>query len=631
MEDLNRKLTWLMATRLMVVLSVVFGSLIYSPGALADHVPLTPWFEQLARFLPLDILQDDSVARGSASEQSQVMQFLVGATSLLTLVYAGLLRLLSHRPRRHVVCQLAGDLIMITLLIYKFGGGTAILSVLYFVIVAVAAFMLRGRAAFVTAGCAYILYSLVLVSHQSEAFRTLWEPGKAFSILPPLERVTGSPADLSLTEEILIWLHPPRLETVTGVPVSYNLLVHLFGFITVAYYTTYLASNPELERELEAQSQNLASLRTFHRDVVQSISSGLLVADLDGITQSLNRSGEQILGLSEGLLKGRHVSETGLFSEPKWQKLAEASNRGLLRSETTIDRSADLLHIGFTLSPLRDGDGAQRGFILIFQDLTEWRELQEHVRLQDRMAALGQMAAGLAHEVGNPLAAISGSTQMLAGRLEVSPADAKLLEITIKESQRLDRTVKSFLQFAKPRDRHPESFDIVALLSGDAALLRNSSDVRDEHQIVLDFVPSSTDLVADVDQVGQLFWNLARNAIQAMPQGGTLTVRGRVVDDEYRLQVSDTGRGMTEDEKSKLFQPFKSFFDGGLGLGMAICYRIVEEHGGWIRVDSEPQKGTTIHVALPLEGVEELSSQEWSSKDSAPALPEDVWPKEVTD
>ncbi|MDA8016688.1 MAG: ATP-binding protein [Thermoanaerobaculia bacterium] len=601
MEDLNRKLTWLMATRLMVILSVVFGILLYNPG----EVGIPSWFPGFLTWLIPQSLVDPVDLRPQPSETTLMVQFLIGATCLLTLVYASLLRVLADRSRTHVAVQLAGDLLMITLVVYKFGSSTAILSILYFVVVAVAAFMLRGRAPWITAGWAYILYALVLVAHQSGDFRSFWRDDGIFSSAPAIDRSEGIASESTFFEVLSRWLQPPPLETVSSVPLYYNLLVHLFGFVTVAFYSGYLASNPELERELQEQTESLASLRTFHRDVVQSISSGLVVTDLEGTTLSVNRSGERILGLTEGESAGGHVSETGLFSRPGWDRLAERSSAGLLRAETTVDRAGDVLHIGFTLSPLREGDGTHRGYILIFQDLTDWRELEERVRLQDRMAALGQMAAGLAHEVGNPLAAISGSTQMLARRLNTSPAEAKLLEITIKESQRLDRTVKSFLQFAKPRDRHPETFDIAALLVEDTALLRNSSDIRDDHRIELDLEPDSAEVVADIDQIGQLYWNLARNAIQAMPEGGTLTVRGRLQETKYHLEVVDTGRGMSEEEKAKLFQPFKSFFDSGLGLGMAICYRIVQEHGGQIRVESEPGQGTTIHVILPRDGIEE--------------------------
>jgi two-component system sensor histidine kinase PilS (NtrC family) len=225
--------------------------------------------------------------------------------------------------------------------------------------------------------------------------------------------------------------------------------------------------------------------------------------------------------------------------------------------------------------------------------------MQEDLRMKDRMVAVGELAAGLAHEIGNPLAAISGSVQMLAGRVDGDPAQRKLIEILLKESHRLDRTIKGFLRFARPRERSSVSFDIARLLAENVELLRNSEEVSERHRLEMELDPPSARLFADPDQISQIFWNLARNSLRAMPDGGTLRVVGRFAGEWYRLQVIDTGRGMTEEQRTNLFHPFQSFFDGGTGIGMAIVYRIVQDHGGRLRVDSRPGAGTTITVELP--------------------------------
>ena len=226
------------------------------------------------------------------------------------------------------------------------------------------------------------------------------------------------------------------------------------------------------------------------------------------------------------------------------------------------------------------------------------------------MATIGEMAAGLAHEVGNPLAAISGSVQMLGTTLEGNSAQRKLLDITLKESRRLDRILKSFLRMARPRQREIVEFDIAALLSEDVALLRNSDEVLATHRIRAEFEPPSVTIAADPDQISQLFWNLTRNALQAMPEGGTLTVSGRLNAESYNIAFQDTGNGMTSEEKAKIFHPFKSFFDNGTGLGMAIVYRIVEEHQGEIRVESEVGQGSVVSIDLPLRPIEAVSEAE---------------------
>jgi two-component system sensor histidine kinase PilS (NtrC family) len=216
------------------------------------------------------------------------------------------------------------------------------------------------------------------------------------------------------------------------------------------------------------------------------------------------------------------------------------------------------------------------------------------------MAAVGELAAGLAHEVGNPLAAISGSAQMLSHAAAANESHRKLFEIILKESQRLDRTIKGFLRFARPKERSTERFDVAALLAENTELLRNSPEAGAGRRIELELVPPHAVLVGDRDQISQIFWNLTQNALRAMPDGGRLVIRGELGSRNYRLEFRDDGRGMTEEQRARLFHPFRSFFDQGTGIGMAIVYRIVHEHGGRIEVDSSPGAGTRVRVELPL-------------------------------
>jgi two-component system sensor histidine kinase PilS (NtrC family) len=247
-------------------------------------------------------------------------------------------------------------------------------------------------------------------------------------------------------------------------------------------------------------------------------------------------------------------------------------------------------HIGYSVTPLTNAEEVRTGYILIFQDLSEWRKLQEELRLKDRLAAVGELASGIAHEVGNPLAAISGSVQMLSRTTDEDSSSSRLLDIILKESQRLDRTIKGFLQFARPKERSNVRFDITRLLEEHLQLLRNSAEVSPHHNLQLDVGSEPVSLIADPDQISQIFWNLSRNALRAMPDGGTLKVEGELEGRSYLV---------------------RSFFDGGSGIGMAIVYRIVQEHGGQLHVESRLDEGTIITVELPsVQGVVAIRTTE---------------------
>jgi two-component system sensor histidine kinase PilS (NtrC family) len=190
---------------------------------------------------------------------------------------------------------------------------------------------------------------------------------------------------------------------------------------------------------------------------------------------------------------------------------------------------------------------------------------------------------------------------MLSRSADEESPHGRLLGILLKESQRLDRTIKGFLEYARPKQRSAVEFDVARLLAENFELLQNSPEVKPAHRLELRLDPPSARLVADPDGVSQIFWNLARNALKAMPEGGELTVCGRARGGVYELEVADTGRGMDEEERANLFHPFQSFFDSGTGLGMAIVYRIVQDHGGKLSVDSRPGRHTRITVRLPLQ------------------------------
>ncbi len=543
-EPLARQLRWMIGIRLVVVTSVV---------------------------LPYLLLQ---LSAATEAPSFDFLYLLAGVTYAVSLLYIALLRLLAGHWALQAYIQFLGDLLLITGLVYYFGGIASPFSILYLIVIIVASTLLRRRSGFTVATTAWLLHGAVVVG-----VYFLWIP------LPQ-----GESSLVSQAESIPLW----RL--------AYNLSAHGFGFYAAALLASRLAQSvSRAERELREKREDLADLQIVHRDVIESIPSGLITCDLEGHVTSANQAAQEILGRPAGQLVGQPLIDSGLFDRRLWEELTsgkEVDERS--RREVTYPRQGELRYIGYSVTTLTNAEGSPSGHIVIFQDLSDWRKLQEEVRLKERLAAVGELASGIAHEVGNPLAAISGSVQMLSSSLDGEPAQKKLLQIILHESQRLDRTVKGFLRFARPRDRASVRFDVARLLGENLELLRNSPEVTDRHQLRLDLEPASVSIIADPDQVSQIFWNLARNALRAMPDGGTLRVEGVLRGASYRVRFVDTGRGMSEEERRRLFHPFHSFFDGGSGIGMAIVYRIVEEHGGRITVDSLPGKGTSITVELPV-------------------------------
>ena len=256
---------------------------------------------------------------------------------------------------------------------------------------------------------------------------------------------------------------------------------------------------------------------------------------------------------------------------------------------------------GFAVSNLYDKAGRPLGYILIFQDLTEIQALENEVRLKERMAALGEMAAGMAHELRNPLAAISGSVQYLKGTIRPEGESLELMDIILRESWRLDGAIRDFLTFARPGRFAPEPVDVAALLSNNVKLLRKSTELAGDHRIELELPESGVRAELDPNRLKQIFWNLSTNALKAMPDGGVLRIAAQPSDDGQWVEIdfADEGVGMTQAQQESYFQPFASSFREGTGLGAAIVYRLVEEHGGRIQVDSGPGQGTRITVTLP--------------------------------
>ncbi|MGI8838385.1 MAG: two-component system sensor histidine kinase NtrB [Pyrinomonadaceae bacterium] len=379
------------------------------------------------------------------------------------------------------------------------------------------------------------------------------------------------------------------------------------GLFDLAFLVVGLLSARLAERQsrsdvrLIAATQSLASLRALHERIVESIRSGVVTTDLDGRIYTFNAAAEEITGYKQMDVRGQDASIFfGEIKEIIDSSLDIHSTQASPRFEADCLTADGLrLRLGFTISPLFSEAGDTTGTVITFQDLTHIRALEETSRHQDRLAAIGRMAASIAHEIRNPLAAMRGSIQMLRADMPSESSQTELMEIILRESDRLNRIISDFLSYARPRSIIQTKVDVGELLQQTFMLLRHSAEIKSGH-VIEEQVPAHPALInADSEQLQQVFWNLLRNGLQAMPIGGTLraTVKENS-NDRLQITFSDTGRGMAPEQVEHLFEPFSST-TGGTGLGLSIVYQIIRDHGGTINVRSREGHGTTITIELP--------------------------------
>jgi two-component system sensor histidine kinase PilS (NtrC family) len=383
--------------------------------------------------------------------------------------------------------------------------------------------------------------------------------------------------------------------------------LNIIAIFAVTVLSGHLAERARLsETELATATKDLAEYRLFNDRIIESVRSGLITTDLRGDIITFNRAAEEITGYKANDVRGLNIH--ALFGDIGKQievGLESIRTRSRLPRFDIDCRTAEgaPIHLGFSVAPLVDDAEPERGYVLTFQDLTEVMELEREVRRQERLAALGKMAAGLAHEIRNPLASMRGSVQVLASELNLSPEQLQLMNIVLRESERLNRIVSDFLTYARPPKTEFSQIELSSILAEAVALLRNSPELSPKHLIAEQYPARAVFYQGDANQLKQIFWNLARNAVQAMPGGGELKVSLEIKSGgDVTISFGDTGQGMTLEQKERLFEPFNSS-SGGTGLGMAIVYQLVRDHNGKILVDSELGIGTKISIKLPADGL----------------------------
>jgi len=498
--------------------------------------------------------------------------YLIGLTYALTAFYALTLRW-AGQHRWLVDVQLAADALIVSAVVLLSGGVTSYFSSLYALPI-VAAAVLQSRRGGLLVGMLSTLVFAGLV----------------------LAQYTGA-------------LTLPRQELPSPRVAVFSVGLNAFGFLSVAVLSGFLAEGlRRADAKLERTSTQLADLQAFNQHVIDSLTSGLLTTDPGGRVRTFNRAAETITGLPVHEAVGRTVAEVLQLHHPFELPASSPPTVGRGRVEIPYLRpDGRHVELGFSSAPLMTPAGTS-GWLYTFQDVTEIKRGERDMRVQQRLAAVGEMAAGIAHEIRNPLASMSGSIQILRQELPLTDEQAQLMDIVLRESERLNDTIRSFLAYAKPQRLPTKRFDLRKVIRDTATLLQNSTEIRDDHAIALDLPESPIWYEADEGQLRQVVWNLATNGLRSMPEGGRLTLSAGAeqiaaaaagMPSDVVFSVRDEGVGIPPEEIDQIFQPFRGAFARGTGLGLAIVHRIVSDYGGQINLTSEPSAGTTVQVRLP--------------------------------
>lgn len=456
--------------------------------------------------------------------------------------------------------QIVWDILFVTLLLMLTEGIASPYSFLYLLAIMNAGMLLDRRQALYTAALCIILYGTMV---DMQYYGLLQEIG----------------------------LDPEQARQRGDLAIFYTIFLHLIGFVLAALMGSFLV---ERTRETEV---NYAELKRLHSGIVESLDSGLLTINVDGLIQVFNPYMERLTGVSQ-----EEAYNRGVFSIfprlPPVKELLDVASRG----EFIYHRSENqALNIGYAAVRLDSHNTKESGIILTIKDLTRIKQMEAALKRSDHLAALGELSARMAHEIRNPLAAISGSVQLLSVK-ETDPGDTRLLAILLRESERLNGLITNFLTYARPPAPVLKLFNLPQLFSELELLL--SADPRFNSTKLVFKTPERFGIYADRGQIQQVLLNLLCNGADAMAAKGggaiTLSVRELPETGMAELKVADQGSGFAKESMGHLFEPFWTTRPNGSGLGLATVYRIVEGHNGQIQVDSTIGEGAVITLLLPM-------------------------------
>ena len=511
------------------------------------------------RIIILTLLLGIELAIARLTPNPFPLRLFVTAVLLWYTISAFYLLLLSFWEERRIqsLLQVITDLVMVTLVVYATGGVDSSLNFLYPLVIIVACILLPRVWAYLTGALAFILYVAVLEL-------TYFEVIPSYSTTHP---------GLGALQAIIF--------------------VNLFGYLAVAYLAGVLASKlRQVDVKLKHTRGALEDLQALHENIIQSISGGLITTGLDGYVTLANNAAQKLFERSESDILSQPLGQ--LFLDPL-PVVEEERAHGEVRFVASNGFCKTFRVRATALSV----PGKTIGYVYTFDDLTELRRLERDLRIQDRLAAVGRLAAAIAHEIRNPLTSIAGSVSMLSEIADLSEEHRQLLQIVTRESERLNGIITDFLAYSRGKRYQFASVDLLSLLEDTLTLLEHrltaeNRDIRIERNY--NFKEALT--MADGDKIKQVFWNFCENALRAMGTGGVLSISVEQMGDDWQINFADTGPGMSRQLVEKIFEPFQSQFEGGTGLGLAIVYQIVQAHEGKVWARSRLGEGSVFVLRL---------------------------------
>lgn len=505
------------------------------------------------------------------------LSWLIITSYILSLLYFFLPRLV-RSIQTNVYVQAIGDVLLVTGLVYTTGGISSIYPVFYTLVIIYSVLFLARRGGLIMASACSICYGLLL--------------------------------DL----EYYKFLAPPYSAMIRDYPfaagyVFSKIITYIVSFYLIAFLAIFVVEQEKRARTLLREKETaFDQLDVLHRSIIESVDTGIMTINLRGRIKSFNRAAEEITGFSFDEVENKNIADLFPAYGNFVAKIQSGSDPEPERSRVEIQiesREKKPLILGCSLSFLKDATGKRIGDIIVFQDLTAVKKMEASVERNRRLAFIGEMAAGLAHEMRNPLASIGGSVQVLNKSIALSPGDERLMQIILRGKDQLESFMRDFLLLARPSPGMPEAIGIADMIDEVLESIRYLPDWRDSIVVVKSFQDPLPLIRANKTEIRQLIWNLILNAVQSMPEGGYLRIEAGpgMADDAsvpcLEIRVRDSGPGIAEKDAARIFEPFFTTREKGTGMGLAIVNRIVDSHHGKIKGDSRAGEGTTFTVWLP--------------------------------